>query len=236
MDYLMTFIEGLLTFVSPCVLPMIPMYLTYLIGENRDTEIKLDENKQTKKETDKKQINKKSNKKLYLNSLFFILGFTVIFMLLGLFSSTLGVFLVKYKLYINIVFGVLLIIFGLNFIGIFKLGFLNTEKKIKKEIRTFNILTSFLFGLVFALGWTPCVGPFLASAMMRAASKGTILIGGVLLAIYSLGIGIPFFLSAVFLAKLKSTFSFIKKHYKIINYISGAILIILGVLKVLNIY
>ncbi len=236
MDYLMTFVEGLLTFISPCVLPMIPMYLTYLIGENRDTEIKLDENKQTKKETDKKQINKKSNKKLYLNSLFFILGFTVIFMLLGLFSSTLGVFLVKYKLYINIVFGVLLIIFGLNFIGIFKLGFLNTEKKIKKEIRTFNILTSFLFGLVFALGWTPCVGPFLASAMMRAASKGTILIGGVLLAIYSLGIGIPFFLSAVFLAKLKSTFSFIKKHYKIINYISGAILIILGVLKVLNIY
>lgn len=223
MDYLMTFVEGLLTFISPCVLPMIPMYITYLIGENRNSA-----------ESGDNEV--KSNKKLYLNSLFFILGFTLVFMSLGLFSSTVGGFLSRYKFYINIIFGIILIIFGLNFIGIFKIGFLNKSTKVKKEIKTFNILTSFGFGLIFALGWTPCVGPFLASAMMRAADSSTALHGGILLLIFSLGIAIPFFLSAVFLAKLKSTFNFIKKHYKIINYISGGILIILGILKILNIY
>ncbi len=250
MDYLMTFLEGLLSFISPCVLPMIPLYITYLIGENNQESIGVIESKDIKKEDSQKEKvedknttksknklkEKVSNKKLYLNSLFFILGFTIVFMLLGLFSSALGSFLTKYKLYINIVFGIVLLILGFNFLGVLQIGILNKEKKAKKQIKTFNILTSFVFGLLFAAGWTPCVGPFLASAMMRAAGSGTVFNGVILLFLYALGIGIPFFLSAVFLAKLKTTFSFIKKHYNIINKISGIIIIILGVLKILNIY
>lgn len=269
MDYLMTFLEGLLSFISPCVLPMVPIYITYLIGENnkddsetiKDEESKinksnisniekieneeiLNENEELVKEKkeDKVSVNNKkgqvkvSNKKLYLNSLFFILGFTVVFMILGLFSSALGSFLIRYKLYINIIFGIILLVLGLNFLGIFKIKILNEEKKVNKKIKTFNILTSFVFGLLFAASWTPCVGPFLASAMIRAAGSGTVFNGVILLLLYALGIGIPFFLSAVFLAQLKSTFNFIKKHYGIINKVSGIVIIILGVLKILNIY
>ncbi len=231
MDYLMTFLEGLLSFISPCVLPMVPIYITYLIGENSK-----DNNVETKEEDKKKEKIKSGNKKLYFNSLFFILGFTVVFMLLGLFSSVLGSFLTRYKLYINIIFGIILLILGLNFLGVFKIKILNEEKRVNKKIKTFNVLTSFVFGLLFAASWTPCVGPFLASAMMRAAASGTAFNGVILLLLYALGIGVPFFLSAVFLAQLKSTFNFIKKHYDIINKVSGIIIIILGVLKILNIY
>lgn len=249
MDYLMTFLEGLLSFVSPCILPMVPLYITYLLGENNNepykkVEIETETEKESKAKVDKdSELNKErkkeikdNSKRLYFNSLFFILGFTIVFMILGLFSSIVGAFLLKYKLYINIIFGIILIVFGLNFLNVFKINLLNKEKKLKGNIKTFNIISSFVFGLLFALSWTPCVGPFLASALMRAAGSGTVFNGVILLLLYALGIGIPFFLSAVFLAKLKTTFNFIKKHYKIINNISGAILIILGILKVLNLY
>lgn len=235
MNYLMTFLEGLLSFVSPCVLPMVPIYITYLLGEQNEINSDKSGKEKKKNKNNKKEV-KDNNKRLYFNSLFFILGFTIVFMILGLFSSVIGTFLLKYKLYINIVFGVILIIFGLNFLNVFKINLLNKEKKLKGSIKTFNILSSFMFGLLFALSWTPCVGPFLASALMRAASSGTVINGTILLLLYALGIGIPFFLSAIFLAKLKTTFNFIKKHYKIINNISGIILIILGILKIFNVY
>ncbi len=244
MDYLMTFLEGFLSFISPCVLPMVPIYITYLIGDasktkettktdETDEDVNLNKDKITDEDIKEE---KTSNKRLYLNSLFFILGFTIVFMLLGVFSSAIGGVLVKYKTYINIGFGVILLILGLNFLGVLKIGFLNKEKKIKKEVKSFNTITSFVFGLLFAAGWTPCVGPFLASAMIRAADSGTILNGVILLLLYALGIGIPFFLSAVFLAQLQSTFNFIKKHYDIINKISGVLIIILGILKIFGIF
>lgn len=228
MDYLMTFLEGLLSFVSPCVLHMVPIYITYLIGESH----KIEDDKRNK---DRKE-DKKNSKKLYLNSLFFILGFIIVFMIFGLFSSIVGSFLSKYQLYINIVFGIILIIFGFNLLGILKISFLHKERKFKGNIKTFNMLTSFVFGLLFALSWTPCVGPFLASAMMRAATSGKALSGVLMLLSYALGIGIPFFLSAVFLAKIKIAFNFIKKHQKIINIVSGVLIIIFGILKIFNIH
>lgn len=227
MDYLMTFLEGLFSFLSPCVLHMVPIYITYLIGENTIVNKDI--------ENIEKENIKRSNKKLYLNSLFFILGFVFIFMLMGLFSSIIGSFLVKYKYYINIIFGIILLILGFNYLGILNISFLNKERKIKGNIKTFNILTSFVLGILFALGWTPCIGPFLASAMMRAVVSDTIISGMFLLLSYALGIGIPFFLSAVFLVKLKSTFKFIQKNYNIINKISGFLIIFFGVLKILNI-
>lgn len=228
MNYLMTFLEGLLSFVSPCVLHMVPIYITYLIGESH----KIEDDKRNK---DRKE-NKKNSKKLYLNSLFFILGFIIVFMIFGLFSSIVGSFLSKYQLYINIVFGIILIIFGFNLLGILKISFLHKERKFKGNIKTFNILTSFVFGLLFALSWTPCVGPFLASAMMRAATSGKALSGALMLLSYALGIGIPFFLSAVFLAKIKTAFNFITKHQKTINIVSGVLIIIFGILKIFNIH
>lgn len=228
MDYLMTFLEGLLSFISPCVLPMVPIYITYLLGDDSKSIDNI-----------KNEINSKKNvnneKKLYINSLSFIFGFIIIFMIMGLFSSIIGSFLNRYKYYINIIFGIILIILGFNYLGILNIKVLNKERKINNNIKRINVLTSFILGLLFAASWTPCIGPFLASAIMRAAVSDTVLSGVFMLLFYALGIGIPFFISAIFLVKLKSTFNFIKKHYNIINKISGVLIIIFGILKIFNI-
>lgn len=211
MEYLISFIEGIITFISPCMLPMLPIYLSYFAGGSIDSN--------TKKATALK------------NSIGFVLGFSIIFILLGVLSSTIGAFLLQYRTQLNILFGVILIVFGLNYMGVFKIGFLNVSKKLHQSSgKNLKFFSSVLFGLVFAIGWTPCVGTFLGSAMMLAAGSGTVLQGTIMLALFSLGLGIPFILSAVLLDQMKSTFNFIKKHYKVINIICGALLIVLGFL------
>lgn len=206
MQYIISFLEGIITFISPCLLPMIPIYITYFVGGGE-----------------------RSTKKTLLGALGFVSGFSVVFVAMGALAGTLGSFLTKYQMFVNIVSGIIVIFFGLNFLGVFKV---NLFKGSAKEINTenMNFFSAALFGIVFSLGWTPCVGAFLGSALMLASQQGRVLVGILMLLCYSLGLGIPFILSALLIDQLKAAFDFIKKHYSVINKISGGLLVVVGIL------
>lgn len=208
MNFFIIFIEGLASFLSPCILPMLPMYISYFSGQD-------------------KQL-----KKTVINSLGFVLGFTTIFILLGIFASTLGKLIIANSKYINIIFGIIIILFGMHYIGILNIKLLNKSKGIQKNKDKLSFFSAILFGMIFSICWTPCVGVFLSSALMMSATSENILKGGLMLFIYSIGLGIPFILTAIFLERLKSTFDFIKKHYNIVNKIAGIILIFSGILLI----
>ena len=206
MQYIISFLEGIITFISPCLLPMIPIYLTYFAGSGERT-----------------------TKKTVIGALGFVSGFTLVFVTMGALAGSIGSLFTKHQNIVNIVCGLIVIFFGLNFMGVFKL---NLFKGMKQSVNTdnMNFFSAVLFGIVFSLGWTPCVGAFLGSALMMASREGQALQGILMLLCYSLGLGIPFILSAVLIDSLKGAFTFIKKHYRIINFVSGCLLIIVGIL------
>jgi len=201
MEYFLTFIEGIISFISPCMLPMLPLYISYFSAGSGE------------------------KRRVLLNSVCFVIGFTVIFSLLGLFAGTVGVMLTRYEMAVRIICGVLVIIFGLSYLELIPLSFF---KGIRGTHDAGNALSAFLFGVVYSLSLTPCVGAFLGSALMLAASSGDAVKGLALLLVYSLGLGIPFVLSALILDRLKGTFSWIKRHYKVINTVCGLFLITVG--------
>ena len=207
MEYLFTFLEGIASFISPCLLPMIPIYISYFIGENENNK----------------------NNKAIINSIGFVLGFTSIFIILSIFASTFGSFVSKQIEYIKIFFGILIILLGLNYIGILKINFLNKTKRLKFNKENLNFFKSFIFGFLFSISWTPCIGSFLSSALLLVATHQNVFKGIVLMLLYSIGLGIPFIISAILLDKLKVMFDFIKKHYNIIKLISGLVLILMGI-------
>lgn len=208
MDFFVIFIEGFASFLSPCVLPMLPMYVSYFASQD------------------------KGLKRTIINSLGFVLGFTIIFVLLGIFAGTLGKLITANSRYINIVFGIIVILFGMHYMGILNIKILNKSKGIQKRKDKLSFFSAILFGMVFSACWTPCVGVFLSSALMMSATSQSIFKGGLMLFIYSIGLGIPFVLTSIFLERLKSTFNYIKKHYNIINKIAGIILIISGIILI----
>lgn len=206
MPYFISFLEGIITFISPCLLPMIPIYLTYFAGSGERT-----------------------TKKTITGALGFVTGFTMIFVSMGALAGTIGSFFTEHQTIVNIVCGLIVVFFGLNFMGVFKLTLF---KGMKKDISTdhMSFFSAVLFGIVFSLGWTPCVGAFLGSALLLASQEGQALQGILMLLCYSMGLGIPFLLSALLIDSLKGAFAFIKKHYTIINFISGCLLVIVGIL------
>ena len=211
MQYFISFLEGMITFISPCLLPMLPIYISYFAGG---------------KENDTKRVVK--------NALGFILGFTVVFVLLGALAGTLGGLLREHRAIVNVVTGVIVILFGLHFLGLFRLDlFKGMRMKSRDEMGFFS---SMIFGIVFSIGWTPCVGAFLGSALLLAASQGHVLEGVLMLLLYSLGLGIPLFVSALLIDKLKGAFNFIKKNYRIINIVSGCLLVAVGVLMATGLF
>jgi len=206
MQYVISFLEGIITFISPCLLPMLPIYVSYFAGGGE-----------------------RSTRKTLTGALGFVLGFTIVFTAMGALAGTVGSFLSKHQTIVNIISGLVVIFFGLSYLGVIKL---NLFKGIKKSVDTSNLgfFSAALFGIIFSIGWTPCVGAFLGSALMLASQQGKTLIGIMMLLCYSLGLGIPFVLSAVLIDRLKSTFTFIKKNYKIINTVCGVFLIIVGIM------
>lgn len=206
MQYALAFLEGIITFISPCLLPMLPICVSYFAAGSE----------------------RKKGKTL-LCAVGFVLGFTVVFMCMGALAGTLGALLRKYQMIVNIVSGLLVVFFGLSFLGVFKL---NIFKGFSGKIKTENMgfFSALLFGVVFSVGWTPCVGAFLGSALMLASTQGHVIEGMLMLLVYSLGLGIPFILSAMLIDYLKSTFSFIKRNYKIINIICGSLLVLVGIM------
>lgn len=159
-------------------------------------------------------------------ALSFVLGFTVVFSLLGLFAGTLGSLVIQYRTWVNIICGIIIIFFGFNFLGVIKLPSFHGKHS---PIRINGVFSSFLFGIVFSISHTPCVGVFLGSALTTAAASGGILSGTLLLLVYSLGMGIPFLVAAVLIDKLKGLFNSIKKNYNIINAVCGFFLVAVGV-------
>lgn len=205
MQYIISFLEGIITFISPCLLPMLPIYISYFAGGGERT-----------------------TKKTLTGAVGFVAGFTVVFMAMGALAGTVGSFLKTYQTAVNVISGLVVIFFGLNFLGVLKL---NLFRGGGRMVNTDNMgfFSAFVFGVVFSLGWTPCVGAFLGSALMLASQQGHVLEGMLMLLAYSLGLGIPFLLSAVLIDYLKSAFDWIKKNYKLINAISGIMLIIIGI-------
>lgn len=209
MEYIITFIEGIASFISPCILPVIPIYISYFATESKNTKTSI------------------------INSLGFVSGFSIVFILLGVFASSFGKLIHQFSNQMNIIFGLFLIIIGLNYLGVIFIKFLNKTKGLKQENKNLTFITSIIFGIVFSLSWTPCVGAFLSSALILASTTGSIIKGAILLLLYSLGLAIPFIVTTIFLEKLKTTFDFIKKHYNIINKVSGSILLICGIWNVI---
>ncbi len=208
MQYFITFLEGMITFISPCLLPMLPIYISYFAGGDANT----------------------GSKKTLRNALGFISGFTLVFVVLGAFAGVLGGLLLQHQTLLNIITGIIVILFGLNFIGVFKINFFSRNHGLKNAYQGNGFLGAMVLGIVFSIGWTPCVGAFLGSALMLASQQGSAVQGILLLLCYSLGLGIPFLISAILIGRLKNTIGFIKKHYNIINFICGLFLIIIGLL------
>ncbi len=207
MQYILTFLEGFISFISPCMLPMLPIYVSYFAAGS-----------------DKKY-------KTLLRAVSFVLGFTVVFTLLGLFAGSVGSLLWRYQTALNIVCGVIIIIFGLSYMDVIRLPFL---KGMQGGMKIKGIFSAFLFGMIYSVSLTPCVGAFLGAALSQATSAGGAVEGTLLLLIYSLGLGIPFVLSAVLIDQLGKAFSVIKKHYKVINMVCGIFLILIGVMMALG--
>lgn len=206
MQYVISFLEGVVTFISPCLLPMLPIYISYFAGGGE-----------------------RSVKKTLSGALGFVTGFTIVFVALGALAGTLGSLLKEYQTAVNIVSGLIVIFFGLNFLGVFKLNLFKGSNH-KVNTKNMGFFSAMLFGIIFSVSWTPCVGAFLGSALMLASQQGHVSEGVVMLLVYSLGLGIPFVLSAVLIDYLKSAFNWIKKHYKVINIVCGVLLILVGVL------
>ncbi len=210
---------GFISFLSPCILPLIPSYMAFITG------ISLEELSHEKNL-------KRVRKIVIINSLLFILGFSIIFIALGASATFIGKFLSRNIRWFEIVGGCVVILLGLHFIGIFRLKFLNREKKIHLKDKPLGFIGTVLVGMAFGAGWTPCVGPILGAILTMAATTQNIFKGIVLLAFYSVGLGLPFLISGLIIHKFFEYFKAVRKYFKVITAVGGILLIILGVLLI----
>ena len=205
MQYVISFLEGIITFISPCLLPMLPIYISYFAGGGE-----------------------RSTKKTLTTALGFVLGFTVLFVAMGALAGTLGSFLTRYQTAVNIVSGAVVILFGLNFLGVLNINLFQGMRS-GVDTKDMSFFSAVLFGIVFSVGWTPCVGAFLGSALKLASQQGSTMVGMGMLLCYSLGLGVPFLMSAVLIDQMKTAFDFIKRNYDTVNRICGGFLILIGI-------
>lgn len=219
--YIGAFIAGLLSFLSPCVLPLIPSYITYITGISfADLQAE--------------HPSHVVRRKAMLHSLAFIAAFTVVFVLLGASATFVGSFLQEHIGVVRKVGGVLIVLFGIHVTGLVPLHFLMGEKRVQLHQKPAGYVGSFLVGIAFAAGWTPCIGPILASILMVAATEGSIMQGIILLLLYSLGLGIPFFLSALAMHQFMSVFNRFKKFIRVFEICTGLFLVLVGILIYTN--
>ena len=206
MQYLITFLEGVISFISPCMLPMLPLYISYFAGEA-------------------------GRRHTLARAAVFVAGFTAVFTAMGLFAGTLGSFLLRWQRTVDIVAGLVVMLLGLSYLEIIPLPFFRGVQGQRKITGVFSAL---VFGMVYSVSLTPCVGAFLGSALMLASSAGGAARGALLLLPYSLGLGVPFLLSAALLSQLSAAFNWIKRHYRVINLVSGGFLVVMGLLMALG--
>ena len=210
---IVAFIAGLISFLSPCVLPIVPPYIAYMSGVAL-AEIK----------------NRKGRQKIILTALFFVLGLSTVFIFLGFSASAIGAIFFEYQTLLNTIAGLVIMLFGLHFLDIYRLQILDREARFEVENYQGTVFGSYVLGLAFAFGWTPCIGPQLGAILSLAASNGSIVKGTVLLAFYAMGLGIPFLIFAIFINRLEGFLKFFKQYFKIIERIMGLLLWTVGLL------
>lgn len=209
MQYLFTFSEGILAFISPCILPMLPLFLAYISADEKQT------------------LGKR-----FVNTLFFVLGFTTAFVALGATAFSLGQFLSRYKAFLIKLAGVILVFFGFVYLDIIQINIGGHSMKAGKG----GLFSNFLFGISYSFGWTPCMGAFLGSALAMAGVQDTVLQGMLLLACFGFGLGVPFIIFALMYEKLKGVVTFLKKHSEKIKYFGGALLIAVGLAMIFDLF
>lgn len=211
-------LAGLVSFLSPCVLPLVPPYLGYLGGATIDQL------------SDERGVDSAIWRRVVLASVFFVLGFTTVFVALGAGASVIGQFIQTYKSQLSMVAGVVIIIFGLHFLGALKIPLLYREARYQTQVQGASYLGAYVIGLAFAFGWTPCIGPILATVLALAANEGSLAAGVKLLLVYSLGLGIPFVLAAVAIRPFLSFMQRFKRHLGTMEKVMGLMLVITGCL------
>lgn len=207
---------GILSFLSPCVLPVVPPYLAYMGGVSMD-------------EMESAASNRR---RVFLTAVFFVLGLSTVFLILGMAASALGRLILPHLATLNLVAGVVVMVFGAHFVGVFRLGFMDREARVDAGDRGGSALGAFVLGLAFAFGWTPCLGPILSAILTLAASEASVSRGAVMLAAYALGLGVPFLLVAAFFPRLKGAMAFMKRNMARIERISGLLLWTVGLMMV----
>ncbi|MEZ5826298.1 MAG: cytochrome c biogenesis CcdA family protein [Geminicoccaceae bacterium] len=207
-------VAGLLSFLSPCVLPIVPPYLAYMSGVSM-AEL---------------QSGAKASRKALVTALFFVLGLSTVFLFLGFAASAFGAFFLANQQIFNWVAGAIVIVFGLHFIGLISIPFLNREARLDAGDRGDSALGAYVLGLAFAFGWTPCIGPQLGMILSLAATEESVARGTTLLAVYAAGLGIPFLAVAAFFPRMQGLMGWMKRHMAVIERIMGALLILIGLL------
>jgi len=211
--YIILFLEGIITFISPCLLPLLPVYVSYYAGGEA----------------------KKG--KVLKNSLGFVLGFTVVFVALGAFAGAIGSFFLAHGRIVNLVTGGIVILIGLNFLGVVDLPIFRGRKGLQLAGAGGKVLTfpgAVAFGVVFSVAWMPCVSTFLGAALVRASQQGSVIEGMTMLFIFSMGLGLPFIICSLLIDQLKGAFAFIKRNYRFINILAGGLLVVMGILMMMG--
>lgn len=209
-------LAGLLSFLSPCVLPIVPPYLAFMGGVSVS---EMDEDPTARR-------------RVFMAAVFFVLGLSTVFILLGFAFSALGRVFLQYQEWFTIGAGVVVMIFGAHFVGVYRIGFLDQEARMESSHEGGSSFGSYILGLAFAFGWTPCLGPILGAILGLAASEGDVARGTILLGVYALGLGIPFLLVAAFFPRLKGLMNWMKRHLNRIERISGLLLWTVGLMMV----
>jgi cytochrome c-type biogenesis protein len=228
------FIAGVLSFISPCVLPLIPGYLSFISGVSLEEMRGMPVAAGVGTVALPGGVSAAAKRQVIITSLFFILGFSLVFVSLGASATYLGQFLMERLTIFGKVAGVLLIIFGLHTIGVFKIPFLLNEARVQANTKPASMIGAVIVGISFAFGWTPCIGPILSAILLVAAQQDSVNQGILLLSVYSLGLAIPFLLTALAINQFFVAFSKIRRHYHMIEIVSGLLMIIIGVLIFTN--
>lgn len=208
---LVALLAGVLSFLSPCVLPIVPPYLAYMGGISMG-EMRAE----------------KGGRRVIIPALFFVLGLSTVFLFLGFTASAFGTFFLQYQDVLAKVSGIVVIVFGLHFLGLFRIGILDREARMDVGDKGGSAFGAYILGLAFAFGWTPCIGPQLGAILSLAASEASLTRGTTLLGVYAIGLGLPFLLAALFIERAIGVMSRLKRHMKAIERAMGLLLIIVG--------
>lgn len=211
MSYLLLFIEGIITFLSPCLLPMLPIYVSYFMSEGATGS---------------------SKRKVLMNSIFFVCGFTLVFLLLNLLTSSISIYYIQNQHWIRLIAGGWVILLGIDFLLD---NILLSRVSFSKQSMS-NDMNAFLFGIAFSISWTPCVGTFLASVLAQAATSANITVSMFKMLSYCIGLGIPFIISALLIDEIEQSLPRVKKHLPTIQKVGGILLIIIGILMMSGVY